>query len=67
MIWRLAPDSEPTEDKEEAQSEGKEEAVSGLELVWMLGRGAPRLRGGRRLELVSHWPVSLLPGCGACQ
>jgi hypothetical protein len=36
VIWRLSPDSEPPEEEEEAQSERKEEAVLGLELVWIL-------------------------------
>ena len=63
-MWRLAPDSEPPEQEEEAQSEGEEEAVLGIEIGWILP-ALRRLRGGRRGESVSHWPVSLLPGCGA--
>jgi hypothetical protein len=40
----LAPESEPPEEKEEAQAEGKEAAVSGIEIGWILP--APRrLRG----------------------
>jgi hypothetical protein len=49
VIWRLTPDSEPPEEKEEAQSERKEEAVLGLELVWILP--ALRRRGGAWQEV----------------
>ena len=47
MIRRLAPDSEPPEEEEEAQSEGKEEAVVGLKIGWIL----PVLR-----RLRAAWP-----------
>ena len=52
VIWRLAADSEPPEEKEEAQSEGKEEAVLGLELVWM--RRPRQLRGGAWPEVTGE-------------
>ena len=51
MIWQLAPDSEPPEQEEEAQSEVEEEAVLGIEIGWILpalrrrGRAWPEVTG----------------------
>jgi hypothetical protein len=59
VICRLAPDSEPPQENEEAQPEGQEEAVLGIKIGWLFP-ALRRLRGGRRGEGVSHWPVSLL-------
>lgn len=59
MCLRLAPNSKPPEENEEAQSEGKEETVLGIEIGWIFP-ALRRLRGGGRGESVSHWPVSLL-------
>jgi hypothetical protein len=52
VIWRLSPHSEPPEEKQEAQSERKEEAVLGLELVRILP--ALRRRGGAWPEVTGE-------------
>jgi hypothetical protein len=49
----LAPEAEPVEEKEEAESEVKEEAVLGIEVGWV-PKALRWLRCSRRGKTVDH-------------